>query len=254
MDALWSRPAGPRPSSGSAPGWCASQPPDSWRRRASPQSARAPRAPVPGQDAVAAPRRAWRSRPSPGPWAGGPRGRHLGLRGRPAHRAERAGGGGAVIAGQVAGRSEGSRRKQGRSGRAKCGEGRAAGGGDECDCGHRGLRAVPLGHPGHLCLQPPGGPAPVSGRTGVGLEDVRLERGNFADGVMGRWPPGLQSGQGRGGRGGVRRGKKAPGRYRPGSWLRLASLPFGAILGQVLGTRAVPGPRGQWSGRQCPCP
>lgn len=40
------------------------------------------------------------------------------------------------------------------------------GGGDECLCGHGGFCAVSLSHPGHLHLQPPGGPARVSERAG----------------------------------------------------------------------------------------
>lgn len=46
---------------------------------------------------------------------------------------------------------------------------RLGGGSNECLCGHRGLRVVPLGHPSHLCLQPPGVPARVSGRAGGGV-------------------------------------------------------------------------------------
>ncbi|XP_045865443.1 transmembrane 6 superfamily member 1 isoform X4 [Meles meles] len=50
-------------------------------------------------------------------------------------------------------------RKLGRGAARDALKGERRGGGDECLCGHRRLRAVPLGHPGHLCLQPPGGPA-----------------------------------------------------------------------------------------------
>ncbi|XP_033045048.1 transmembrane 6 superfamily member 1 isoform X2 [Trachypithecus francoisi] len=56
-------------------------------------------------------------------------------------------------------RGRGRRRKLGRGAQRDAVKGERRGGCDECLCGHRGLRAVPLGHPGHLCLQPPGCPA-----------------------------------------------------------------------------------------------
>lgn len=71
-------------------------------------------------------------------------------------------------------------RKLGRGAARDALKGERRGGGDECLCGHRRLRAVPLGHPGHLCLQPPGGPARVSGRARRGR---RRGRGGAAE-----WP------------------------------------------------------------------
>lgn len=75
-------------------------------------------------------------------------------------------------------------------------KGRRRGGGYECLCGHRGVRAVPVRHPGHLRLQPAGGPARVSARGSAPCGWSP----NFPAGA-GAAPAGLSVGPGRGGEG-----------------------------------------------------
>lgn len=113
--------------------------------------------------------------------------------------------------GRGPGRGGRHRRKPGRgAGAAGSGEGRAArrgGGGDERLGGHRGVRAVALGHPGHLHLRPPGGPARVSGRPEprnfAGAAGRAAGQGGRAGTKGGALPLALAAGM-TGGRGGVR--------------------------------------------------
>lgn len=97
-------------------------------------------------------------------------------------------------------------------------KGERRGSGDECLGGHGGLRAVPLGHPSHLRLQPPGCPTRVSGRAqaaGVG-----------AAGALATFRRGLnrRAGQRLAGRQGSPRpagGGEAPGVPRAGVFARV---------------------------------
>ncbi|XP_041607501.1 transmembrane 6 superfamily member 1 isoform X4 [Vulpes lagopus] len=143
---VWLDPGAPRwPTTGSRP-------------RAPRPPGRAPRGtPVPAGSVFPSPGPA---RPGPGPR---PRPRPARLHGPPRGCGPARRGGAAEGAARDApkGTAEGRGRcrKPGRGAARDALKGERRGGGDECVCGHRGLRAVPLGHPGHLCLQPPGGPA-----------------------------------------------------------------------------------------------